>query len=110
MSTTVDAAARWDDLLRAFAAVVEQQRSFLLTVDLDNPIDELPLVVPSLDLPDDMPPMPAEFTSWASALARDVAGLTELAAGVLARHPAPQARRPRAFAEAVSGSSMDQKL
>ena len=94
MSTT-EAAARWDDLLRAFAEVVEQQRSFLLTIDLDSPIDETALIVPQLDLPDDMPPLPPEMASWATSLLRDIAGLTELATHVLASHPAPQARRPR---------------
>lgn len=110
MPTSQDARARWDDMLRAFADVVEQQRAFLLTIDLANPIDEAALAVPALALPDDMPPIPDEFVPWASSLLRDTAGLTELAAGILAHHPAPQARRPRAFAEAASGSSMDQKL
>lgn len=112
MAAGQDARARWDDLLRAFADVVEQQRAFLLTIDLANPIDEAALVVPALVLPDDMPPLPDEFASWASSLVRDTAGLTELAAGILADHPAPQARRTRAraFADAASGSSMDQKL
>jgi hypothetical protein len=109
-ATATDAVARWDDLLRAFAEVVEQQRSFLLTIDLDSPLDETALIVPQLELPDDMPPMPAEFGSWASSLLRDTAGLTELATQVLAAHPAPPTRRPRAFIEAASGGSMDQKL
>jgi hypothetical protein len=110
MTAASDAAARWDDMLRAFAEIVEQQRAFLLTIDLDNPLDEVALAVPHLELPADMPPMPPEFATWASSLLRDTAGLTELATEALARHPAPQVRRPRAFAEAANGSSMDQKL
>lgn len=112
MAGSSDDIARWDDLLRAFAEVVEQQRAFLLTIDLDSPVDDAALTVPWLELPDDMPPLPAELASWASSLLRDTAGLTELATEVLARHPAPSVQRPRtrAFAEAASGSSMDQKL
>lgn len=109
--TDAECRAMWDDMLRAYASVVDEQRTFLLSLDAGLPGADVASSMPELDLPASMPPMPAEMAAWAASLVRETAGLADLARDVLARHPAaPVARRPRAFAEAASGSSMDQKL
>jgi len=110
IAPTGDVRQLWDDLLRAFAATVDEQRTALLAIDAGIGGDDGAFVLPHLDLPSDMPPLPAELVDWARSLLRETAGLAELASDVLARHPATPARRTRLFAEPTAGSSMDQKL
>ena len=88
-----DATAVWDDVLRAYSAALDEQRTFLLTASADELQDQRVLLPPIFAPPMSMPPMPAEFVAWAQALMLDTHGLTELAADTLDRIPTPGPRR-----------------
>lgn len=91
-----DAVALWDDVLRSYAASLDDQRAFLLTAQPDELHDERVLTPTAFAPPATMPPMPDQFVSWAQSLVRDTEGLTQLAAALLEQMPAPmpRVRRP----------------
>lgn len=108
-STAVDpAVAVWDDVLRGYAAVLDEQRSLLLAIDLDEPLEAEVLAVPTFDPPAGMPPMPISMRSRAHALIAETEGLAELARTVLAALPAPN-RRPSS-PTAAGGDTVDQRI
>ncbi|MCU1360323.1 MAG: hypothetical protein JWN99_1612 [Ilumatobacteraceae bacterium] len=90
-----DAASLWDDVLRAYAESLDEQRAYLLSAQPDELADSRTWMPPTFALPASMPPMPDEFASWAQALLRDTEGLAQLAADVLDSIPAPTMRAPR---------------
>jgi len=100
--------AVWDDLLRGYAEVIEQQRSFLLSVGSLDQVDEAMLVPPVFEIPADVPPMPAPYQAWATSLLSETAGLAELAHGILSDRPTTP--RPPRFVSVSSGSTLDQKI
>lgn len=102
------AIALWDDLLRAYAEVIEQQRAYLLSLSAVEHLDEATLLPPQFRVPAGVPPMPSSFEPWAMSLLTETAGLTELAHQILSDRPAI-ARAPR-FASSSSGSTLDQKI
>lgn len=106
----VAALAFWDDLLRAYAETIELQRSYLLSlgsVDATDTDDAL-LAPPTFELPADAPPMPESMQAWAMSLLAETAGLTQLAAQLLADRPIE--RRPQLFQASTGGSVLDQKI
>lgn len=98
----------WEDLLRAYAEVIEQQRSFLLTVGAVEGADDAAFEPPLFGIPLDAPPMPAALESWATSLLAETAGLAEIAHEILAARPANV--RPQLFAPSAGGSTLDQKI
>jgi hypothetical protein len=90
-----DTVAVWDDVLRSFAAALDDQRAFLLTAGEDDLSDVRVLLPPTFEPPASLPPMPDQFAGWARSLLAEVDGLTQFAADVLARMPAPAPRVPR---------------
>jgi hypothetical protein len=107
-----DAFALWDDVLRSYAASLDEQRDFLLTARPDELLDERVLLPPMFAPPASMPPMPAQFESWARALLRDTEGLALLAADALQRIPVPMNRPRRPTTGAIIGgqSTLDRSL
>ena len=105
-----DPVALWEDVLRSYAEVVEAQRSFLLSIDQEEPFEGDHLIAPVFEVPVDMPPMPEQFEAWAASLVRETAGLAELAQHVLDLHPAPAVRRPMARFIDAGGSTMDRQI
>lgn len=103
-----EAIAIWDDLLRAYAEVIECQRVFLLALGSLDTLDDVVWDEPVFEIPADVPPMPASFEPWATSLLSETAGLAELAHGILSERPAVV--RPPRFAAASSGSTLDQKI
>lgn len=104
----VAALAIWDDLLRGYAELIEQQRTFLLTVGSVDPLDDALLEPPVFVIPQDAPPLPAALESWATSLLSETAGLAEIAHEILATRPA--GARPQLFAPSAGGSTLDQKI
>lgn len=104
----VAALAIWDDLLRAYAETIEQQRSYLLSLGSVDDADEVLLIPPTFDIPGDVPPMPASMEAWATSLLTETVGLAELAHQLLGERPVE--RRPQLFRSAASGSVLDQKI
>lgn len=104
----VAALAIWDDLLRAYAETIEQQRSYLLSLGSIDDADEAMLILPMFDIPDHVPPMPASMEPWATSLVTETVGLAELAQQLLGDRPVE--RRPQRFQSAASGSVLDQKI
>jgi hypothetical protein len=98
----------WEDLLRAYAEVIEQQRSFLLTAGAVEGADAAAFEPPLFEIPLDVPPLPAALESWATSLLSETAGLAEIAREILAARPANV--RPQRFAPAAGGSTLDQKI
>ena len=105
---TATAVAVWDDLLRGYAAVLDEQRAMLLSVDFDEPLDGDTLVVPAFEPPASVPALPESLRGRARSLLAETEGLTELARSVLAAHPAPHRRLP-AVASA-GGDAVDQRI
>lgn len=105
---TATAIAVWDDLLRGYAAVLDEQRSVLLAVDLDEPLDRDALFVPAFEPPASVPTLPESLRGRARALLAETEGLTELARSVLAAHPAPHRRLPTAVS--AGGGAVDQRI
>lgn len=107
-----DAEQLWDDVLRSYAASLDEQRAFLLTARPDELADERVFMPPTFMPPASMPPMPTSFEPWARALLRDTEGLAQLAADALERLPAPTPRqRPAmAFASSATPSTLDKAL
>lgn len=104
-----EAISIWDELLRAYAEVLEQQRAFLLSLGALDALDDIVWDEPVFVAPAEVPPMPAGHLAWATSLLSETAGLAELAHGILSERPAAVARPPR-FASASSGSTLDQKI
>jgi hypothetical protein len=102
------AIAVWDDLLRAYAEVIEQQRAYLLSLSSVDQVDEASLTAPMFHVPSGVPPMPTSFEPWAMSLLTETAGLTELAHQILSDRPVTP--RPPRFASSSSGSTLDQKI
>ena len=100
-----DAVTLWDDVLRSYAASLEEQRAFLLTAHPDELLDERVSMPPTFAPPATLPPMPDEFSSWARALLHETEGLALLAADVLAQMPAPSPRpyRPAPMTGELTG-------
>jgi hypothetical protein len=108
-----DAFALWDDVLRSYAASLDEQRDFLLTARPDQLVDARVVLPPMFAPPASMPPMPPEFESWARALLRDTEGLALLAADALERMPTPinRPRRPSTTGAIIGGqSTLDRSL
>jgi hypothetical protein len=110
-SADADAIMVWDDLLRAYAETIEQQRSYLLSIGA-APLDPMDLVPPSFDVPDNTPIMPTAYADWATSLVHETEGLAELAAQILADRPpsATELVRRSVISGTAGGSMMDQKL
>jgi hypothetical protein len=106
----VAAIALWEDLLRAYAETIEEQRSYLLSLSALDQVDEATIVPPVFEVPADVPPMPASFEPWAMSLLNETAGLAEIAHQILSERPAAAPPRPQRFASSASGSSLDQKI
>jgi hypothetical protein len=102
------AVAVWDDLLRGYAAVLDEQRAMLLAVDLDEPLDGDALGVPAFEPPASAPTLPDSLRGRAHALLAETEGLIELARSVLAAHPGPNRRQPTAAS--AGGSTLDQLI
>lgn len=105
---TATAVAVWDDLLRGYAAVLDEQRAVLLAVDFDEPLDGDTLGVPTFEPPASVPALPESLRGRARALLAETEGLTELARSVLAAHPAPHRRLPAALS--AGGDAVDQRI
>ena len=105
-----DPSVIWEDVLRSYAEIVEAQRSFLLSIDQEEPFEGDQLLAPVFLPPAHMPPMPEQFEAWAASLVRETAGLAELAQHVLDLHPAPVVRRPMARFIDAGGSTMDRQI
>jgi len=103
-----EAIAIWDDLLRAYAEVIEQQRGFLLSLGSLDMLDDVVWDEPVFEIPADVPPMPAAYQDWATSLLSETAGLAELAHGILSDRPTTP--RPPRFVSVSSGSTLDQKI
>lgn len=101
--------ALWDDVMRAYAAVLDEQRALLLSVDAEHPLDLDGVALPWFEPPGDLPAMPDELRGRAHALLVETQGLAALAREVLAQHPIPGSRT---FARGAGdgGSALDQKL
>lgn len=99
----------WDDVLRAYAGVLDEQRALLLSVDPDHPLDLDGVMLPSFLPPVECPPLPDELRGRAMALLAETEGLAALARDVLAHHPAPN-RRAVPLRPHDDGSALDQKL
>ncbi len=102
------AIAVWDDLLRAYAEAIEQQRAFLLSLSSLDRVDDETLAPPGFEIPANVLPMPASLEPWAMSLLTETAGLTELAHQMLSDRPV--VARPSRLALASSGSTLDQKI
>jgi hypothetical protein len=100
-----DAEQLWDDVLRSYAASLDEQRSFLLTAQPDELADERVWMPPTFMPPASMPPMPASFEPWARALLRDTEGLAQLAADTLERMPVPAPRQRPSMAMAATATT-----
>lgn len=104
----------WDELLRAFAEVLDDQRAVLLGVDADAVFDDSVVAPPAFMPPAGAPPMPYELRSRAASLQRETDGLLELARELLGRleptiAAAPTPMRRLLSTNAVS-SLMDTRL
>jgi hypothetical protein len=102
------AVAVWDDLLRGYAAVLDEQRAMLLAVDFDEPLDGDALIVPTFEPPASVPALPDSLRGRARALLAETEGLTELTRSVLAAHPARHRRLPAAVS--AGDSAVDQRI
>ncbi|MBI5087585.1 MAG: hypothetical protein HZB15_01580 [Actinobacteria bacterium] len=100
----------WEDVLRSYAAVLDEQRAFLLTAGPDDLADPRALLPPPFAPPVALPPLPAELESWAQSLAVETDGLAQLAADVLARLPVPQPPRRLPTAGTSSSPTLDRSL
>lgn len=104
-----DFSAVWDDVLRAYESVLDEQRSYLLNLGPDDLVDRASVALPKFIPSAALPPMPASHLSWAKALLRDTEGLAGLAADLLEGVPAPAVPRPRR-PSAMSASTLDRTL
>jgi hypothetical protein len=102
------AVAVWDDLLRAYAEAVEQQRAYLLSLSSLDQVDDETLAPPMFEIPAHVPPMPTSLEAWAMSLLTETAGLAEIAHQILSDRPV--ATRPARHASSNSGSTVDQKI
>ena len=104
-------AARWSDVLRAYAAVLDELRAALLLAGPEGfPTGVLPLPN-AFDIPHDMPPCPPELAARLRVLQNETAGLIELAQDLLRRFPPVAPSRRLAAPAARSGTSlMDTRL
>ncbi|MGD9999347.1 MAG: hypothetical protein AB7L17_16725 [Ilumatobacteraceae bacterium] len=98
-----DPVALWEDVLRSYASVLDEQRAFLLTAGPDDLADPRAAMPPPFAPPAAMPPMPPELESWARSLVTETEGLAQLAADVLGQLPVP--RPPRRMLRADAGSA-----
>jgi hypothetical protein len=90
-----DAASLWEDVLNSYAASLDDERSYLMSVQPDELADTRTWMPPTFAPPASMPPMPDEFVSWARALLAETEGLALMAADVLQRMPVPTTRALR---------------
>jgi hypothetical protein len=81
----------WDEVLRAYADVLDDHRGFLAVVGPDGLDDDTALVPPPFVVPSDLPPLPTELRGRADALLTEVAGLVALAGEMLVEHRPPMA-------------------
>ncbi|MEX0846612.1 MAG: hypothetical protein WD023_02450 [Ilumatobacteraceae bacterium] len=105
---TDSAVSVWDDLLRGYAAVLDEQRAFILAVDLDEPLDGEALIVATFDPPANAPAVPESMHGRVRALLAETEGLAELASAVLAAHPLPNRHLP--IASSAGGGAVDQRI
>jgi hypothetical protein len=104
------AVAQWEDVLRAYAEVLDSRRAVLLAVDVEDPLGEDLLIAPSFDTSMVVHhPFPDSLLPWATALLAETEGLCELARSVLASHPTPGRRRTMPEA-GTGGVALDQRI
>jgi hypothetical protein len=99
----------WDDVLRAYESVLDEQRSYLLNLGPDDLVARASYALPKFIPSPALPPMPASHLSWAKALLRDTEGLAALAADLLEGVPTPPVPRPHR-PSAMSASTLDRTL
>lgn len=94
----------WDDVLRAYAAALDEHRAFLLSAQPEGLEAGFDLVPIEFAPPASMPPLPAEFAERTRSLVAETEGLKELARDLLRRHQ-PQASPSRAAVGSFSAAS-----
>jgi len=100
--------ARWTAVLNDYAANLDEQRSFLLTLH-PGAVVEGDALVTVFEAPRDLPPLPVELLPWAQALERETAGLIELASEYLAANRQGASTRG-SFSSSTNESIGDWKL
>ena len=114
--TSADRIGEWDEVLRAYACVVDEHRRTLISMRADGMVTDEFTPPPRFAPPSELGPMPTELLPRARALAAETAGLVELAtelstelrAAIAAGSPGPVSPRP--FVGVSSGSTMDQRM
>lgn len=106
---TADPVAVWTDVLRAYAATLDEQRGFLLGLRPDGLRDDESVLPAPFPVPDRLPPLPASLVAWAHALQRETAGLAELATEARDQIPAPPVR-PRSPQVSATPATVDRTL
>ena len=84
---TSDDITLWEDVLRAYAAALDEHRVFLLSAQPEGLEAGFDLVPIEFVPPESMPPLPVEFIDWARSLDAETAGLKEFASDLLIRYP-----------------------
>jgi hypothetical protein len=101
--------AEWDEVLCAYAAVLDEQRALLTTVGPEGFAEGHDLTPLAFVPPTGLPPFPAELEGRAAALLRESAGLAALAQELLVQYR--PASTSRAAGSATPGTAwLDRQL
>ncbi len=103
---TAGAEAAWEQVLRAYAAALDEHRELLATVAHTDLGD---LTVPHFQAPEGLPPLPQTMLAWAEALSRETDELVQQATEFLSRNRSSIAPVRLGRVADDSPSSFDQK-
>lgn len=108
----IDPYREWDDVLRAYAAALDEHRSVLTTMHADGIGPDPALTAPRFVPPSGIGSLPAALHDRAVALLTQTAGLVELASQLSAdlADAAPPVASARTARVTVGTSTMEQRL